>query len=792
MKKLLLTALITLMLPGTAYAYWDMYQDPAVEQTPEQKELENIQQFFFEPPMSSEVKTKEKIRDYDSGMAEFGGEEIRSRGTPLFKQMRIKIQNYYRTKAHEEMLEQKRLEAEFLKKLEEEEDYTSEDAIEEMQEENLQNFLDQMNKENKQKKEKKKFNFFKRDKSDSAADTSENKPEDNKNPKDNTGKTEAAVPAENKPAETPANDETMKIKGGVKQVEAEKEAILDCEVVNYLDEEVEALGRPVLRFPTQGVKIVADRITYNTATNVLKAFDNVEVTKDGNTMYGDFFQLNINEENVLMTNLKADQLNMTIYAEKANAEDDLIVLEKGKIASERNYILHLQTRFMRVRIDKMVIPEAAQSHLDDMIGHTKVKVIAKNIKVNAKDDHETITVKDGSVNLGDTKAFNFKSFTVHTNKEHNFVETNIPEFGSRSMIGMFAGPGFVFDAPFGSTIKVMPLVNYRDEWGIGGGLRYTSSTNRTDMMYGSAKDVLAIRGKQYLDDKFMLQYGMNSYMSDWWMGYRMAKYLAEAVYMDGVRYPDFLGKGKHLTFKHRASFGYMHDSDRNRYDEKINSNQIGTTRLKYMAQIMQSLYSYHNNEKRLHMDAGFLMQGSGAIYGTGDTQFVGRIGPYLHTQYKYWMQDIGYFQSAYSDQSPIPRYDAYRYGKSNVYLREALRVNKYLTLAYGTSINLSDDAPNQKDMQESSFIVAVGPDDFKVSFGYDFVREQTYFTIQLALDTKGSSVEYDRLEIQHPEKLGQSKKYVQPVVFPEDLPKRPVKRTFAQVINIEDPNKEQI
>jgi len=188
------------------------------------------------------------------------------------------------------------------------------------------------------------------------------------------------------------------------------------------------------------------------------------------------------------------------------------------------------------------------------------------------------------------------------------------------------------------------------------------------------------------------------------------------------------------------------------------------------------------------------MQGSAAIYGTGDTQFVGRIGPALHTQYKYWMQDLGYFQSTYDDNSPLPRFDRYRYGKSNVYLREALRVNKYLTVAYATSLNLSDDAPNNKQFQENAFIIAVGPDDFKISFGYDFMREQTYFTLSMALDTKGSSVEYDKMEVKHPEKLGRdTKKYVKPVVFPEEIAaKKPVKRTYAQVINIEDPNKEQL
>ncbi len=783
MKKKLLTILISLMIPNMALAFGDIYTDPAVEQTPEQRELENIQQFFFETPINYvDINQKNKFQDFNPGIAEFGGETINGRGTPLFKQVRIRIQNYYRTKAHEEMLEQKRLEEEFFKRLEEDEGYTTTDALEEMQAENLQNFLEQMEKEKKVNNKKKKFTLFKKEKATEEKVTEENQASQN------------ASDSETVTTEPPQNtdEDSVKIKGGIKQVEAEKDAILDCEVVNYLDDEIEALGRPVLTFPTQGVRIVADRITYNTATNILKAFDNVEVTKDGHLMYGDFFQININEENALITNLKTEELNMTVYAEKANASDELVVLENGKIASERSYILRLQTRHLRVRADQMIIPEAAQSHFEDIVGHTKVKVVAKDIKVKAKDDHETITVKNGNVQFGDSNVFNFKSFTIHTNKNHDFVETNIPEFGSRSKVGMFIGPGFVFDTPFGSTLKLMPLLNYKDEIGFGGGLRYNSATNRTDMMYGSAKDIFVMRGKQYLDDHFMLQYGINSYLSDWWMGGRFAEHLVEAVYMDGVRYPNFLGKDKHLTFKHRAGFGYMKDSDLNNHGERIPSNQIGTTRLKYMAQISQSLYSYHNNEKRLHLDTGIMMQGSAALYGTGDTQFVGRIGPYLHTQYKYWMQDIGYFQSTFDDHTPIPRFDTFRYGRSSVYLREALRVNKYLTLAYGATINLSGDSPTSSDLQENAFIISVGPDDFKVNFGYDFYREQTYFSINLALDTKGSSVEYERMEIQHPEKLGKSKKYVEPVVFPEDLPKKPVKRNYAQVINIEDPNREQL
>lgn len=772
------------MFPNAAHAFMDMYESPEVEQTKEQRELENIQQFFYESPISKfEVKSQED--KFDTGVTELNGPMMKDlKGMPLFKQLRIKISNHYKIKAHEEMLQEQKLQEEFFKQLEEK--YEDDDAdIEDLMEENLQNFIETAKKNNKAEQNKnknKKFNFFKKDKNNDSSEVELTEQKDTQAP-------------ENMEESSSEDGDITKIEGGVKQIEAQKEAVLDCDIVNYLEEtgEVEALGRPKITFPTQGVSITADRITYNTETNVLKAFDNVEVDKDGKTMYGDFLQINMNEENALVTNLKSEQMNMTVYADTANASDDLVVLEKGSIKSEHPYVLRLQTSFMRVRIDKMVIPDAAQSHFDDMVGHTKVKVVAKNIKVDAKEEHDVITVKDGTVQFGDSKLFNFRSFTAHTNKNHGYVETNIPEFGSRSQIGMFAGPGFAFDTPFASTVKLIPFLNYKNDFGIGGAIRYTSSTNRTDMMYGSANDIFVLRGRQYLDDRLHLQYGINSYMNDWWMGQRMAKYMAELVYADRTTFNSFMGEGKPLNFTQRITAGYMQAGNINKFDSAIRSSDIGTMRFKYMAQIMQSLYSFHNKDKRLHLDAGIAMQGSAALYGTGDTQFVGRIGPYFHTQYKYWMQDISYFQAAYSDETPMPRFDAYRYGKSNVTIREALRVNKYLTLAYATSINLSGDSPNNKDIQESAFIIALGPDDFKVSLGYDFMREQTYFTIAMALDTKGSSVEYDRMEIRHPDKLGkEKKKYVEPVVFPEDQPQKPAKRTYAEVINIEDPNKEQI
>ena len=116
------------------------------------------------------------------------------------------------------------------------------------------------------------------------------------------------------------------------------------------------------------------------------------------------------------------------------------------------------------------------------------------------------------------------------------------------------------------------------------------------------------------------------------------------------------------------------------------------------------------------------------------------------------MQDVGYFHSVYDDNSPLPVFDAYRYGKSNVYIRETFRFSRYLALSWFGSINLSGDSPNERAFQENSFYLSVGPDDFKFHIGYDFIRENTYFMFEVMMNAKGTKVDYERLEIKQDKK----------------------------------------
>ena len=121
-------------------------------------------------------------------------------------------------------------------------------------------------------------------------------------------------------------------------------------------------------------------------------------------------------------------------------------------------------------------------------------------------------------------------------------------------------------------------------------------------------------------------------------------------------------------------------------------------------------------------------------------------------------------------------------------------MNKYLSIAWSSSVTLSNDAPNDKLFQENAFVVAIGPDDFKFNIGYDWVREHTYFSFVIAMDTKGSSLDFERMEIKNPDRLAKNnEEEVKLKVFDEDVKDAaPKKMMYAEVIDIEDPNKEDI
>lgn len=605
-------------------------------------------------------------------------------------------------------------------------------------------------------------------------------------------------------------EETISLEGGVNEEVTEKQLMLDAEHVAFDDEtgDMVATGRPILFIPPQNTKIIADKMTYNEDSNILKGIGNVIVIKDGMPTRGDYLEVDMNEETMVMNNVDSKTQAMDMSAKKAIQKDGLIILHDGNFHSDESQVYRLASRMIGPRFHNMMVDEDARSlFFGNPTGNNLVFDIG-SLYIDARKNHDVIKAKDIKVYHKEKYLFSWPSLTAYTNKQRDYFEANYPEFGTKRKLGMYIGPGFVFGGPAGSVIKVIPFLNYNHKFGFGGALKYHNTYNSTELGYGSASDIFFLRGIQRLDDNLFLQYSSNTYMDEWFLGSRMPKYMAELYYDKRFLNKDFLAAGKDLQFRHRFGVGIMEDNDRNFYGEKINSNGISTTRARYMAELRQSIYSYKNEEERLAFDFSVAMQGSAAVYGTGDTQFIGRFGPRVHIQYKNWMQDVGYFIAGYSDNTPLPRYDMYRYGHQSVYLTEAIRLNKYISVGWSGNINLSDDAPNGKMFQENRFIVAFGPDDCKISLGYDFVRQTTYFGFNVAFDTKGTTINYKKMEIKNPERLGKNsqKDEERKLAFapakkqPEvplsakksNTPAKPAVLKYAQVIDIEDPDKESV
>jgi hypothetical protein len=444
-------------------------------------------------------------------------------------------------------------------------------------------------------------------------------------------------------------------------------------------------------------------------------------------------------------------------------------------------MINLNSEMFGPDLSRMFINEDDRSYLskDEPVGR-KFKIKTKELILNAKDGHDTVTLKGIDVMHKGKKIGTWPSITLHMNKEKDYVEANYPELGTTTNLGAYLGPGFVFDTPHGSILKLIPILNFNSgKFGFGGIAKFRSATNRTDIAYGTAENMLMFYGRQKLDDNLVFQYGANRFMDEGFLGFRMPRYSAELIFDKKDYVNDFLGKKRELYVNNRISAGYVQGyGDGN--ETFIASSGIGTSRFRYMLDLYQTLYRYENKEELKMFDIGINMQGAATVYGTGNTQFIGRVGPRMHTQYKYWMQDIAYYQTAFHDESPVV-FDQYVYGGGSVYLRESLRVHKYLVISWFGTFALTNDTPNGKMMQENSFFFAFGPDDFKINIGYDTIRQQSFITMAMNLDAKGSEIKYEKMTIKNPENLKSDTS--DDYLFEKEPDLKPLEK--AEVINIE-------
>ncbi len=565
--------------------------------------------------------------------------------------------------------------------------------------------------------------------------------------------------------------------------------ILDCQKVDYDTDNylVYATGDVNVEFVKQKITVKADKLTFDRLNNTIKAEGNVRILKGGRTVTGDYIFVDMNEENALIENPISRTSNMEIKSQKGYVFGDRIVQENGSMEIQDSFPIDFHSGNRGPKMRTMMMPKN-ESLTDDM-SKGIVTFQAQEIKIKQDGEHEIVSLKRPRLFKGDKLFFKTPSVKIYTNKNHDYGETNHWEIASIRGLGLYAGPGFVAELPKGSIFKFIPTVNYKSGFGFGAVGRFHSGTNYTTLAYGTAMEKMLVYGKQQLDDNLFLHYSHNSYMPEWFMGRRRPKYGMALVYEKGYHSRDFLLNNRSSSFRHRLEAGYFHNLDFDKNYEKISGSDIGTTRFRYMAEVRQNFFEYKNEEELKAFRLGLVSQMSSSVYGTGDTQIIGRIGPSVHMQYKRWMQDVIFYLSAFEDNTPIRRFDAYRYGQQSLYLREYFRICRWLTVSWFGMMNLSNDAPNGKTFQENGFYFSFGPDDLKMNLGYDFIRETLRCTLEIMMDAKGTKVEYDKFEIVQKDKDKKDKKKADTApkkVSPKVAPVQPRILDRAVVENVKE------
>ena len=317
-----------------------------------------------------------------------------------------------------------------------------------------------------------------------------------------------------------------------KEVEIEPSIELTADYMEYFPDryEVVAIGNAKVNFKAQGTVLTANKIIFNYDRNVLKADQDVVITSNGSITEGDFVKIDLTRPNGWIENPITTAEDILVKAKEGYIYSDKIEEYDGVAKILKDDVLKIGGKsFANYMMQTSLIPSGRSNLSEESKGLYKLK--ANKIIIDAKDEHEVITVKNADLYLRNRRLASIPSMKIVTNKQHASAETNLPEFGSQNKLGMHLGPAVVLNVPGGSTLKLAPILTYADdEFGIGGIARFRNQYNMTEVAYGTSKDNLLIRGKHKIAPGLTLNYSRYTNQSEWFLGHRMPKYSTQLTY----------------------------------------------------------------------------------------------------------------------------------------------------------------------------------------------------------------------------------------------------------------------
>ena len=543
---------------------------------------------------------------------------------------------------------------------------------------------------------------------------------------------------------------------------------INADKVTYNDEDgnVYAKGNVEIISHAQGVKLVADNAVLDKESQTLKLSDNVKIIKDNTEMRGESLIVDLNEQNILMDNPEFEAYSFLIKAQEGYliANDVQMLNGTVKTTQKQEYpfgtrgFMRLEPTYMTPYIDKI------EYEKDPSEKSQAYRIDSKEIVLTNYKDHRSLVLKGSNVYYNNKKIVRNADIEIITDKSHQVAEVNAPEIGNLRGFGTYVGYGMLFKLPKGHTLKLMPVLTYKDGIGAGAIARYRNQHGLFEGGWNSSSENLVARGKFQLTNDLGFSFGRNAYLPEGFMGANRSGYAAQLQYIKSYAIRDL-----NASFSNGIYAGVFSD-----YRSKIDpEDTYSTTRLRYMAQLHKNVYMYKNPEQDFQMLLRATAQGAATVYGSGETHGIVRVGPQIVTRYKKWEQNLAYYLSGIHGESPF-RFDEYRYGKSTIAINERFSVNEKFAFGFRLYITPMKDNRKEDFFTECRFYVVVGPRDLKLALSYDFVRDVAHMDFMFLLGSDNSRINFDKLttkDIDDKTERRDFYKYAKPVKIerPEDI-----------------------
>ncbi len=523
--------------------------------------------------------------------------------------------------------------------------------------------------------------------------------------------------------------------------EAADELELKSETVDFYPETRQyiAKGNSELIIKNQKVRLSANEIIIDQKNYSIIGIGNVKIIKGTDEYFGDYIKIDTKKESSFLTRPIFYFDEMTVIAKTASMYASNTFLKDGDAIVNKKALMLVQTTgFGGVESSRFFDVKKFKEGTND-----KYRIVAKKIIVKREKEKSSIHLTGVNIYLGKVKIAYAPHLIIEADKDVKYVETTVPELGNKGKLGNFIAPSVVLGLPGATTLKAGPLLTLKDSaFGIGAFARLSNPRGRFESYYSGSTNKFVLNGRYKLADNVYLHYVLNDYIDGGWMGGAMPYYGLELAYDKDTSIPQ-----ANTWIRNKVSAGFFKDNE----DYEV---QHSTARYRWLADAtnLDPLFGWKN-----YLMFGYRYQHDLSLYQTGDLVGVARIGPRIYSDLGRLFLEANYFASGEYGESPFI-FDRYRYGKNNVTVRGQWYVNKFLSLGYYGSLNLSGRDYDDNWLSENQFICAIGSDDIKLRFGFDTIRNSTTVGLDLLLGSNKTLVEFDEMKVQDFDRTNDGKK----------------------------------